>query len=73
MNDGFNIEIFNPIELKIFNRYGMEVFHHGIGYTNQWKGQDKNNRELPSGTYYYIFKTLFDTYTGYVYVIKEVQ
>lgn len=73
MNDGFDLEIFNVIELKVFNRYGMEVFHHGIGYTNQWKGQDKNNRELPSGTYYYIFKTLFDTYTGYVYVIKEVQ
>lgn len=72
LNDGFNIEIFNPIELKIFNRYGMEVYDHGEGYTSQWKGQDKNNRELPSGTYYYIFKTLFDTYIGYVQVIKEV-
>ena len=73
LNDGFNIEIFNPIELKIFNRYGMEVYEHGVGYIDQWKGQDKNNRELPSGTYYYIFKTLFDTYLGYVYVIKEVK
>ena len=72
LNDGFNIEIFNPIELKIFNRYGMEVYSHGEGYIDQWKGQDKNNRELPSGTYYYIFKTLFDTYLGYVQVIKEV-
>ncbi|MEG1239643.1 MAG: gliding motility-associated C-terminal domain-containing protein [Flavobacterium sp.] len=73
LNDGFDIEIFNPIEVKIFNRYGMEVYAHGEGYTNQWIGQDKNNRELPSGTYYYIFKTLFDTYLGYVYVIKEVR
>jgi len=73
LNDGFDIEIFNPIEVKIFNRYGMEVYAHGEGYTNQWKGQDKNNRELPSGTYYYIFKTLFDTYLGYVYMIKEVK
>lgn len=72
LNDGFDIAIFNPIELKIFNRYGMEIYEHGEGYTNQWKGQDKNNRELPSGTYYYIFKTLFDTYIGYVYVMKEV-
>lgn len=72
LNDGFDIAIFNPIELKIFNRYGMEIYAHGEGYTNQWKGQDKNNRELPSGTYYYIFKTLFDTYIGYVYVMKEV-
>lgn len=72
-NDGFNLEIFNLVELKIFNRYGMEVYNHGEGYVDQWKGQDKNNRELPSGTYYYIFKTLFDTYLGYVYVIKEVK
>ncbi len=73
LNDGFNLEIFNVIELKIFNRYGMEVYEHGVGYVDQWKGQDKSNRELPSGTYFYLFKTLFDTYTGYVYVIKEVQ
>ena len=73
LNDGFNLEIFNLVELKIFNRYGMEVYNHGEGYIDQWKGQDKNNRELPSGTYYYIFKTLFDTYIGYVYLIKEVQ
>ena len=50
----------------------MEVYSHGEGYTNQWKGQDKNNRNLPSGTYYYFFKTLFDTYVGYVYLMKEV-
>lgn len=71
LNDGFDIAIFNPQELKIFNRYGMEVYEYGAGYTNQFKGLDKNNRELPSGTYYYIFKTLFDTYIGYVYVMKE--
>lgn len=73
LNDGFNIEIFNPIEVKVFNRYGMEVYNHGEGYIDQWKGQDKSNRELPSGTYFYHFKTLFDTYIGYVQVIKEVK
>ncbi|SFN93331.1 gliding motility-associated C-terminal domain-containing protein [Paenimyroides ummariense] len=73
MNDGFNIEIFNPIEVKIFNRYGLEVYHHGEGYIDQWKGQDKNNRELPSGTYFYHFRTLFDTYVGYVQLIKEIR
>lgn len=73
LNDGFDLEIFNVVELKIFNRYGMEVYQHGEGYTNQWIGQDKNNRELPSGTYYYMFKTLFDTYVGYVYLMKEVK
>lgn len=73
LNDGFDIAIFNPINLKIFNRYGIVVYEHGIGYTNQWHGQDKNNKQLPSGTYYYSFNTLFDTYVGYVYVIREIK
>lgn len=73
LNDGFDLEIFNLVELKIFNRYGMEVYEHGEGYTNQWWGQDKNGKILPAGTYYYVFRTLFDTYTGYVYVIREVR
>src|SRR5690554_2705773 len=73
LNDGFDLEIFNLVELKIFNRYGIEVYEHGEGYTNQWWGQDKNGKILPAGTYYYVFRTLFDTYTGYVYVIREVR
>src|SRR5690606_19287317 len=73
LNDGFDLAIFNLIELKIFNRYGMEVYEHGESYTNQWHGQDKSGRILPAGTYYYTFKTLFDTYAGYVYVIREVR
>lgn len=73
LNDGFDLTLFNLLDLQIFNRYGMEVYRHGEGYINQWKGQDKSGKELPAGTYYYIFKTLFDTYLGYVYVIREVR
>lgn len=72
-NDAFDLEIFNLVELQIFNRYGTEVFKHGEGYTNQWRGQGKNGQQLPSGTYYYVFKTFFDTYIGYVYVMYEVR
>lgn len=71
-NDGFNLEIFNLIDLKIYNRYGNLVYEHGVGYIDQWKGQDRNNRELPSGTYFYLFKTSFDTYSGWVYLMKEL-
>lgn len=73
LNDSFDIAIFNPVDIKIFNRYGTEVYEHGLGYTNQWHGQDKNNKQLPSGTYFYSFKTLFDTYIGYVYIMREVN
>lgn len=73
MNDGFDIAIFNPLTLKIYNRYGTEVYSYNLGYTNQWIGQDKNNKLLPTGTYFYSFKTLFDTYIGYVYIAREVK
>lgn len=73
LNDGFDIAVFTPLDVKIFNRYGREVYQHKTGYTNQWHGQDKNNKQLPSGTYFYSFKTLFDTYTGWVYVMREVK
>ena len=72
-NDGFDLAVFHPIDLKIFNRYGTVVYEHGEGYTNQWSGQDKNGRMLPTSTYYYVFKTFFDTYVGWVYVIREVR
>lgn len=72
-NDGFDLSIYDPTELKIYNRYGTEVYKHGKGYTNQWVGQDKNNKELPAGTYYYVFTTPYETLTGYVYLLKEVK
>src|SRR5690606_26512618 len=73
LNDGFDLAVFNLIELKIFNRYGTIVYEHGEGYTNQWSGQDKSGKILPAGTYYYAFKTFFDSYAGWVYVIREVR
>jgi len=73
LNDGFDLEIFNLIELQIFNRYGNKVYEHGEGYRQQWWGQDKTGKILPAGTYYYVFRTLFDTYSGYVYLIREVR
>lgn len=66
LNDGFDLYAFRVIDLKIYNRYGKLVYEHGLGYVDQWHGQDLNGNTLPSGTYFYEFKTLKETYTGYV-------
>lgn len=71
MNDGFDLTLYEPTNVKIYNRYGTEVYQHGKGYTTQWVGQDKNGRELPAGTYYYVFTTPYETISGYIYLIKE--
>jgi|GEM_PF-2073289 len=72
-NDGFDLSLYEPNELRIYNRYGTEICSYGKGYTNQWIGQDKNGKELPAGTYYYVFKTDFEIIAGYIYLIKEVN
>ena len=59
--------------LQIFNRYGTIVFNKN-NYINEWKGQDKNKRELPTGTYYYVidFASADDVYgpqtSGWIYL-----
>lgn len=72
-NDGFDLEVFYLDNLKIYNRYGNLVYEHGEGYTNQWEGQDNKDRLLPAGTYFYVFTTAYDTYSGYVQLIREIR
>ncbi len=70
-NDAFDLEIFQLDDLRIYNRYGNEVFKYGKGYTNQWQGQSNNGAQLPDGTYFYVFRTLYDTFQGYIHLIRE--
>ena len=59
--------------LQIFNRYGTIVFNKNK-YINEWKGQDKNGNDLPTGTYYYVidFASADDVYgpqtSGWIYL-----
>jgi len=39
----------------IYNRWGSEVYRNS-DYKNDWKGKDKNNRDLQSDTYYYVLR-----------------
>lgn len=61
INDVFRVKAFCPYlqyELKIFNRYGEEVFNANSPNI-PWKGTFKN-QDLSSGVYYYFIKVKFD-------------
>lgn len=70
LNDFFDLSNLNVSELKIFNRYGTEVYAK-TNYKKEWNGKTDNGNELPDGTYYYVIN--FDTgklKTGWVYINK---
>ncbi len=56
-NDALDLTFLNDRtgikKLQIFNRYGTQVYEQ-INYTNQWVGQTKDGKELPTGTYFYV-------------------
>ncbi|MEL7020225.1 MAG: gliding motility-associated C-terminal domain-containing protein, partial [Bacteroidota bacterium] len=69
VNDVFTIlgiERFPNHELMIFNRWGNEVFR-STDYQNDWGGR-WNNKDLPDGTYFYIFDNGTETFSGYVQI-----
>lgn len=69
-NDAFDLTGMNVTQLRIFNRYGTEVFSHE-NYSVQWQGQSNQGSELPTGTYYYHIQNELSNYTGWVYVNRE--
>jgi gliding motility-associated-like protein len=58
LNDSFvikNIELYPENELIIYDRGGVEVARFK-NYNNDWTGFNKNNNELPAGTYTALLK-----------------
>lgn len=70
LNDSFLLSNLLIDDLKIFNRYGTEVYTYGKGYKNEWKGRDNRGNELPSGTYFYVIHTSQETLTGWVQLVR---
>ncbi|KAA9340301.1 T9SS type B sorting domain-containing protein [Adhaeribacter soli] len=66
-NDAFvivNLEWYPQNELRIYNRWGMEVYH-SKNYFNNWRGE-----KVSSGIYYYLFTANGKTWKGWVEVVK---
>lgn len=72
MNDVFDLSNLDVIEIKIFNRYGLEVYE-SKNYKKEWYGQSSKGT-LPTGTYYYVITlSAGKKVTGWVYLQREVK
>lgn len=69
INDVLDLTHFQVLKIKIYNRYGKEVYTHAKGYTNQWYGQSSNGQKLVDGTYFYEILTLNEKFSGYIELI----
>ncbi|WP_169657132.1 Ig-like domain-containing protein [Flammeovirga aprica] len=76
INDYFiveNIENYSDNQLKIFNRWGQEIYREK-GYANQWNGVNNSGDPLPDGTYFYLLQidqnNKTNTYNGFI-VLKR--
>ncbi|WP_262674644.1 gliding motility-associated C-terminal domain-containing protein [Paenimyroides tangerinum] len=66
LNEYFDLVSFGGVDLKIFNRYGSVVYEKS-NYKNEWNGQSKTGKQLPSGTYFYQIQTnIGEQFTGYI-------
>jgi gliding motility-associated-like protein len=70
-NESFDLTGMGVKKLSIYSRYGREVYTKS-NYVNEWIGQDKNDNELPTGTYFYsIERSNGENVTGWIYVNRS--
>jgi gliding motility-associated-like protein len=71
-NNNFDLSNLDVMELKIYNRYGIEVYTKQ-NYEDEWYGQSDKG-DLPTGTYYYVVSlSTGKQVSGWVYLQKEIN
>jgi gliding motility-associated-like protein len=74
-NDHFYINSLIPLQIKIFNRYGILVYQ-GEGTRIIWDGTNANGKKLEPGVYYYVLQSLAGdpgkkyNKTGFIHLFK---
>lgn len=67
-----NIESYTDVIIRVYNRWGGEVFFHQGTYRNDWNGSSKNNLKiLPAAPYYYridLDNDGFIEHQGWIYI-----
>jgi len=73
INDFFfvnEILLYAPVDLIIYNRWGMMVFEND-DYQNNWDGDNFSGKPLVPGTYYYVLKlTDAEDRAGFITIIR---
>lgn len=70
-NDTFDLSHLDVRHIKIFNRYGLEVYEK-YDYIDEWHGQSDKG-DLPTGTYFYVITlSQGQKVTGWVYLMRKV-
>ncbi|MCB9197422.1 MAG: tandem-95 repeat protein [Flavobacteriales bacterium] len=64
-----NVEIYQDLQLMIFDQFGQILYQVDSGYDNTWDAY-YNGKPLPSGNYYYIFKNATVTYKGNITIVN---
>ncbi len=64
----FNIEEYPQNHLRVYNRWGNLVYEKK-DYQNEWDGRSQYSKDLPDGTYYYLFEIdNHEPVTGFVQI-----
>lgn len=69
VNDLFKLSVCSVLNFSIYNRWGNLVYQTddiALG----WNGKTKQEKDCPSGVYYYLVTTKDKTYKGFVQLIR---